>query len=263
MSAIGKPATAGRTQDMLNLLQTVKELKSTEHEDVLCYALQHYVTRIKKVSDRRKRRMQMEGPDGLEMDTEPDFSAGVEHDLEAAFEKIRPQVQDSKVHSEPCKPNQVSGSVRYFEIMSFKTIREEDCESEASDDISTALETESSNSTVSIHAESPSGVQDSTEMLGEELEDISTPEAPLVPSSEMGCSSKRPRSGALPGRTLALRKETCDMGMLFVRFGVVEAKRKSSLWSSAQKMFGNLTQDQVCKRDDDTDEVDVMGMAIL
>jgi hypothetical protein len=268
MSAIGKPATAARKQDMLDLLQAVKELKSTEHADVLCYALQHCVTRVKKVSDRRKQRMQMKEPVGLKLDTEPDFSASAEFDLEAALEKMRPKVQkksvqDRKLHKEPCKPNVVSDSVRYFEIMSFKTIREGDCESEASDDISTALETENSNSTDSIHADSPSGVQDSMDWFGAESEEISTPEQADVPYSEVGISSKRPRSSALPGQTRALRKENCDMGMLFVRFGGVETKRKSSLWSSAKKLFLQITQEQVCKCDDDTDEVDVMGMAIL
>jgi hypothetical protein len=243
MSAIGKPTTAAK--DLLNLLQTVNELKSTENEEEVCHALQHYVARIKQLSDRREQQMQMmKGTDEVQPDTEPDFSASAEHDFEAAFENVRPpllqtSVQDRKLQNEPCKPNPVSDSVRYFEIMSFKTIREEDCESEASDDTSTAFETVDSNSTHSMADSSPLGVQDSPDSPRFGLED--------TPSS----------------KNAALRKEMCDVRMLVVKAGVVEEKTQPSMRASSKKFFVKKIQDRVCKRDDETDEVDVMGMAIM
>jgi hypothetical protein len=168
---------------------------------------------------------------------------------EAVLKNVRPKADQTT--------RDVPGQAQFFEIMSFKTIKEIDCESEESEDDWNELQATNQNSIVatcaldlitpSTSAESP---QVSTDMLGAGFEDIHP--HPSTQNSDTNPSSMQPR------KAVTLHKDA-------ITFKKDRGEGKAATCSRAHSgnTFMKRMRERLFNHDDLTDTVDVMGMAIL
>jgi hypothetical protein len=168
---------------------------------------------------------------------------------EAVLKNVRPKTDQTT--------RDVPGQAQFFEIMSFKTIKEIDCESEESEDDWNELLATNQNSIVTTCAldlitpsTSAGSSQVSTDMLGVGFEDIHSHSS--TQNSDTNPSSMQSR------RAVTLHKDA-------ITFKKDRGEGKAVTCSPAHSgdTFMKRMRERLFDHDDLTDTVDVMGMAIF